>query len=157
MPHQTKVHTTTTGSKEASATGSELRDAALLCKDWGLDRWYTKYLFDQAIRSRERIKAAQQKNDDESLDAEETELLRACCSDLAPFLENPALMVGLLSSSLASSQDLINKQLSIFLKSIQPPQSSSKSTFSLVLCPSPLLMPRAESREAVRNGLAIAV
>jgi hypothetical protein len=124
----------------------------MLCKDWGLDRWYTKYLFDQATHSREKIKADDEhKKQHEGGEAKgasssggsgaevatlldnqprkpqpqlddglELRLLRDSCTDLAPFLENPALIIGLLASASSSNRGAINQQLGAFLELAQP-------------------------------------
>lgn len=153
-------------STAASPASSEspLRDAAMLCKDWGLDRWYTKYLFDQATHSREKIKAddehKKQHEDDEAKGASssggsgdevatlldnqprkpqpqlddglELRLLRDSCTDLAPFLENPALIIGLLASASSSNRGAINQQLGAFLELAQPKNLERSATTATV-------------------------
>jgi hypothetical protein len=145
-------------ASSAGSSESPLRDAAMLCKDWGLDRWYTKYLFDQATHSREKLKAAEnaqekekengtengkekEKGSDElgapELDALELSLLRDSCTDLAPFLENPALIIGMLASASSTNRGVINQQLGAFLEKVNPKNleavdPTDKRAYSLV-------------------------
>ncbi len=101
---------------------------ALLCKDWGLERWYTKYLFDQACSSHDKLKQWQKEHEsskrkeltkEENVpsaenhigggyeEEQELKLLRASCEDLSGYLENPALVVALLANSSSTNRQLI--------------------------------------------------
>ncbi|KAL6049955.1 hypothetical protein QOT17_020115 [Balamuthia mandrillaris] len=111
--------------KEGKAEG--LRQAGLLCKDWGQERLRLKYLFDEAMALRvsdEQQQAASMKTargDAKPAEVEEhrSQRLQEICAEMIPYLQNPALVIGLLSSS-SIHRVFIMQELEKFLDKMTP-------------------------------------